>query len=275
MNLTFTNNILGQQLPTLMDVTCCMHCTPANFFRDISVTFLSWECWDFWRRHNHFRRFPKKSEVFRRCPKSSEDIQSLPKAKLLRKHLSTKSEIARKVLSFTHFTHGFRSLHGSELTYFWKLCQARRQQLTFSLRREKLAHKREPAWDRSFQPGGMRVGRYSIACCTTFETAQTFEPTTPISFLLLRDHPGIAQCSIMLDPFAQLFQHCWGHAYALHMVSLEFTKSSGCILSNIVSIPSPNIAGSCCFQAQHCQHRGDNSQHFWRNNVGSFASINT
>ena len=45
--------------------------------------------------------------------------------------LSTKSEIARKVLSFIHFTHGFRSLHVSELTYFWKLCQARRQQLTF------------------------------------------------------------------------------------------------------------------------------------------------
>ena len=42
-----------------------------------------------------------------------------------------KSEIARKVLSFIHFTHGFRSLHGSKLTYFWKLCQARRQQLTF------------------------------------------------------------------------------------------------------------------------------------------------
>ena len=32
-----------------------------------------------------------------------------------------------KVLSFIHFTHGFRSLHASELTYFWKLCQARRQ----------------------------------------------------------------------------------------------------------------------------------------------------
>ena len=42
-----------------------------------------------------------------------------------------KSEIARKVLSFIHFTHGFRSLHGSELTNFWKLCQARQQQLTF------------------------------------------------------------------------------------------------------------------------------------------------
>ena len=95
---------------------------PANFFWGISMRFLSWECWDFWRRHDHFQRFPKKSEVFRRRPKS---------AKLSRKRLSTKSEIARKVLSFIHFTHGFRSLHGSELTYFWKLCQARRQQLTF------------------------------------------------------------------------------------------------------------------------------------------------
>ena len=45
---------------------------PANFFWDISVRFLSWECWDFWRRHDHFRRFPKKSEVFRRRPKSAE-----------------------------------------------------------------------------------------------------------------------------------------------------------------------------------------------------------
>ena len=45
---------------------------PANFFWDISVRFLSWECWDFWRRHDHFRRFPKKSEVFRRRPKSAD-----------------------------------------------------------------------------------------------------------------------------------------------------------------------------------------------------------
>ena len=65
---------------------------PANFFWDISVRFLSWECWGFWRRHDHFRRFPKKSEVFRRRPKS----------KLSRKRLSTKSEIARKVLLFVH-----------------------------------------------------------------------------------------------------------------------------------------------------------------------------
>ena len=37
---------------------------PAHFFRDISVGFISWECWDFWRRHDHFLRFSKKSEVF-------------------------------------------------------------------------------------------------------------------------------------------------------------------------------------------------------------------
>ena len=59
------------------------NCIPANFFWDVSVRFLSWECWDFWRRHDHFRRFPKKSEVFRRSPKSSEDVWSLPKASSL------------------------------------------------------------------------------------------------------------------------------------------------------------------------------------------------
>ena len=77
------------------------------------------------------RSFPKIPEEVRSLLKKSEDVRSLPKAKLSRKRLSTKSEIAREVLSFIHFTHGFRSLHGSELTYFGKLCQARRQQLTF------------------------------------------------------------------------------------------------------------------------------------------------
>ena len=67
---------------------------------------------------------PTKSEVFRRRPKTAE-------GEVIEKLLSTKSEIVRKLLSFIHFTHGFRSLHGSALTYFWKLCQARRQQLTF------------------------------------------------------------------------------------------------------------------------------------------------
>ena len=99
-----------------------------TFFWDISVRFLSWECWDFWRRHDHFRRFPKKSEVFRRRPKSAEVRQRRARSQCFSLQ---KSEIARKVLPFIHFTNGFLSLHGSELTYFWKLCQAGRQQLTF------------------------------------------------------------------------------------------------------------------------------------------------
>ena len=47
-------------------------CIPANFFSDIRVRFLSWECWDFLRRHDRFRRFPKKPEVFRSFPNTSE-----------------------------------------------------------------------------------------------------------------------------------------------------------------------------------------------------------
>ena len=70
------------------------------------------------------RSLPKTSEVFRRRSKSAE-------GEVFTCFSLQKSEIARKVLSFIHFTHGFRSLHWSELTYFWKLCQARRQQLTF------------------------------------------------------------------------------------------------------------------------------------------------
>ena len=56
------------------------------------------------------------------------------------------------------------------------------------------------------------------SCCSKFLTGQTFESTTPsISFV-----QGIAERSTtMMDPLAQLFQLCWGHARALHMVSLE------------------------------------------------------
>ena len=52
-------------------------------------------------------------------------------------------------------------------------------------------------------------------CCAKFETGKTFQPTTPnISFV-----PWSAKRSAtMLDPFAQLFQHCWGHARSLRMV---------------------------------------------------------
>ena len=68
------------------------------------------------------RSFPKI------LPKTSEVCQRRARSQCFSLQ---KSEITRKVLPFIHFTHGFRSLHGSELTYFWKLFQAGRQQLTF------------------------------------------------------------------------------------------------------------------------------------------------
>ena len=75
-------------------------------------------------------------------------------------------------------------------------------------------------------------------CCAKFETGQTFQPTTPnISFV-----PWSPKHSAtMLDPFAQLFQHCWGHARSLRMVYKDLS---------VVSFPrctaGPNIFGSCC-----------------------------
>ena len=46
--------------------------------------------------------FLQTTRSFPKIPKSSEDVRSLPKAKLSRKRLSKKSEIARKVLLFIH-----------------------------------------------------------------------------------------------------------------------------------------------------------------------------
>ena len=58
-----------------------------------------------------------------------------------------------------------------------------------------------------------------VACCwacTKFQTGQTFEPTSPnISFVSWSSK----RSATILDPFAQLSQHCWSHALALHIVS--------------------------------------------------------
>ena len=107
------------------------------------------------------RSFPNIPEEFRSLPKqrpkSSEVCRRLPKATRSQCFSLQKSEIVRKVLSFIHFTHGFCSLHGSELTYFGNCVKQDGNNSHFSIRREKLARKREPAWDRSFQPAGVRL----------------------------------------------------------------------------------------------------------------------
>ena len=77
-------------------------------------------------------------------------------------------------------------------------------------------------------------------CCGKFETSQTFQPTTPNSSFVPWSPKRSAT---MLDPFAQLFQHCWGHARSLCMVYKDLW---------VVSFPrctaGPNIVGSCCIR---------------------------
>ena len=74
------------------------------------------------------------------------------------------------------------------------------------------------------------------SCWAKFETGQTFQPTTPnISFIPWSPK----RSATMLDPFAQFFQHCWGHARSLHTVYKDLW---------VVSLPrctaGPNIVGA-------------------------------
>ena len=64
----------------------------------------------------------------------------------------------------------------------------------------------------------------------------------------------------MLDPFAQLFQHCWGHARSLCKVYKDLW---------VVSFPrcpaGSNIVGSCCI----CLHTAANTHETYPNSVGA------
>ena len=87
------------------------------------------------------------------------------------------------------------------------------------------------------------------SCFAKFETDQTFEPTTPnISFVPWSPK----RSAIMLDLFAQLFQHCWG-PHSLQSLM-------GCIL------PTVHYRSQYCWELLHpfahrCQH-GRKSKRF-------------
>ena len=79
-------------------------------------------------------------------------------------------------------------------------------------------------------------------CCAKLETGETFQPTTPnISFVPW----SLKRSAAMLDPFAQLFRHCWGHARSLRVVYKDLWD---------VSFPrcsvGPHIVGSCYIRLQ-------------------------
>ena len=85
-----------------------------------------------------------------------------------------------------------------------------------------------------------------VGCCCVllrrlkFETGQTSQPTTAnISFVPWSPK----RSATILDPFTQLFQHCWGHARSLRMDYKDLW---------VVFFPrctaGPNIVGSCCIR---------------------------
>ena len=113
----------------------------------------------------------------------------------------------------------------------------------------------------------LRPFAHPVACCWMLlrVVAQSLKPVKLFSqqlprFLLFRDRPK--RSATMLDPFAQFFQHCWGHArhYAW------FTKTYGLypshdalqvptLLEVVASVCTPlpartqqlaNNVGSCC-----------------------------
>ena len=98
----------------------------------------------------------------------------------------------------------------------------------------------------SFLPTMLRPFAHPVACCWMLlrVVVQSLKPVKLFSQQL----PNISfvpwspkRLATMLDPFAQLFQHCWSHARSLRMVYKELWA---------VSFPrctaGPSIVGSCC-----------------------------
>ena len=103
----------------------------------------------------------------------------------------------------------------------------------------------------------LRPFAHPVACCWMLlrVVVQSLKPVKLFSQQLPWSPKHSAT---MLDPFAQLFQHCWGHARSLRMVYKDLW---------VVSFPrcttGPKIVESCFISLHHCQHARNNSQHCW------------
>ena len=90
---------------------------------------------------------------------------------------------------------------------------------------------------------------WEFNCCAKFETSETFGPTILNSSFV----PWSPTCgATKLDPFAQLFQHCWDYARSLHMVSkvLLIGCGSSCICLHTTAnkdATTSNIVGASVY----------------------------
>ena len=98
-------------------------------------------------------------------------------------------------------------------------------------------------------------------CCAKFETGQIFQPTTPnISFVPWSPK----RSATMLDPFAQLCNIVG----AAHAHNAWFTMTYGLYPSHD-PLQIPTLLGVVASVCTPLPTRTNNSQHCWRNNVGS------
>ena len=115
----------------------------------------------------------------------------------------------------------------------------------------------------------IHVASVCTPCCMLLRVRKVsnrsnFEPTSPnISFVLWSSKRN----ATILDPFAQLFQHCWSHALALHIVSKVIGHT----------LPRMHCRSQHCLEllhlfAHHCQHGRSNSQHTLPSPVGRRVS---
>ena len=103
------------------------------------------------------RSFPKIPEEVRSLPKTSEVCRSLPKASSLPVLFTSKITDREEGIAIYSFYTWFSFLTWVWVNVFFGNCVKQDGNNShFSIRREKLARRREPAWDRSFQPAGVR-----------------------------------------------------------------------------------------------------------------------
>ena len=119
---------------------------PANFFWDVGVRFLSWECWDFWKRHNHFRRRPKSAE-----------------GEVIKKALIHKIRDREEGIVIYSFYTWFSFVTWVWVNIFLEIVSSKTTTTHIFNQAWEIGPR---AWDQSFQPAGVRVGRYTITSRT-------------------------------------------------------------------------------------------------------------
>ena len=171
----------------------------------------------------------------------------------------------RKVSSFIHFTPGFRSLCGSELTYFWKLCQARQQQLTFFNQaweigpqawagvRLQFSTRRCESWQvynmRAFNRKGVSYGKPNI-----YQGNQIYGFTWP------------AFETVKTWNFFN-FKHCLMTSTLSFAISLTWHITSLIVAHQLVQ-PYSQQVGSVDWHSDYCVGEVTNSNYSWNNTQG-------